>query len=69
MLKIKCQYCKKETDVKITNVVIIKQTNLLGEDIYVLQIYYTTFCRNCGELLVGIKRKEINIQEILNLCK
>ena len=69
MLKIKCQYCKKETDIRITNVAIIKQPNLLCEDIYVLQIHYTTFCRNCGEILVGMKRKEISIQEIINLCK
>lgn len=62
---VKCDNCKKETNRYTTMFFIDKHYNeLLQYDVYEVSLYYKTICKNCGDLIYGVMRKELSIKDI-----
>lgn len=69
-MKIKCNICKKETDVKIDKMEIIQYINhLVEKDEIMILVKYQTFCQHCGEYVFGVKRKILTYEKILKLLE
>lgn len=62
---IKCDNCGKKILKYTTRFEIDKWHNpLLNCNMYTAKLYYHTICKNCGNLVVGVMRKELDIKDI-----
>ena len=69
-MKIKCNKCGKELNIRIDNIEITHYKNqLLSQDELMINVRHQTFCNDCGELLYGVTRKCLTYEEILKLME
>lgn len=65
-----CSNCGKPVDIKTGQVEFIEMQNFINlENEYCIKLHYQTFCRNCGELVYGVQRKQLKIKDIINIME
>ena len=67
-MKIKCNNCRKELDIRVDKIDICSYKNYITlQDELSINVYHQTFCKECGELVYGVIRKILTHEEILKL--
>lgn len=69
-MKEKCHKCGTSLDLSVDKITVEHYQNHISlTDEIMINFYYQTFCRECGELICGVKRKLLKFEDIVKLME